>query len=45
MAEIKAVKEFFGYATLTEFRNEWAALSEEDRTQIRLGLGDGSLSY
>lgn len=44
-ATIKQVKEFFDYANLTQFRNDWQALDEEARTQIKAGIGDGSLTY
>ena len=39
-----AVMKFFGMRA-TEFRTEWAQLSETEKKQLRDGVADGSLSY
>jgi len=47
-ATIKDVKEFFGLKegqNLKGFTEEWKVLSEEARTQIKEGIGNGSFSY
>lgn len=31
--------------TLTAFSKEWQSLSDEDKAQIRQGIGDGTLNY
>jgi len=43
-ATIKQVTDFFGMK-LAEFRDEWQQLSDDERQQIRQGIGDGSLTY
>lgn len=45
-ATVKDVKEFFGM-TLTEMKNEWVkgGLTAEDKEQIMVGIGNGSLTY
>lgn len=44
-ATMKQVSEFFEYSSLSEFRKDWLALTDQDRAQIKAGLGDGSLNY
>jgi hypothetical protein len=47
-ATIKAIKEFFGLRpgdTLKSFTAEWASLSDQDKEQIREGIGNGTLTY
>lgn len=47
-ATIKAVADFFGRKpnqTLKEWSEEWKQLSETDKEQIKLGIGNGTLSY
>lgn len=44
-ATLKQVAEFFGYAQLSKFRDDWNNLSDTDRAQIKAGIGDGSLTY
>ena len=47
-ASIKDVMEYFGRRegqTLKDFTVEWGALSDEDKAQLKEGLGDGSLNY
>lgn len=43
---LKAVREFFGM-DLKTFRQEWTqgGLTEDDKRQIREGIGDGTLNY
>ena len=43
-APLTAVIAYFGMST-SQFRNEWAQLSDTAKTQIRTGIGDGSLTY
>lgn len=47
-ATIKEVMEFFGRKEgqgLKEFTQEWMAMSDEDKAQIKAGIGDGTLNY
>lgn len=44
-ANLVQVKEFFGYATLSDFSKDWKQCTEEDRTHLKAGIGDGSLTY
>lgn len=44
-ATLKVIAEFFGFANLTQFRNEWAALDDASKDQLKTGLGDGTLNY
>jgi hypothetical protein len=39
------IKEFFGFASLQDFKAEWSELSEKDRTDLRKGIADGSMTY
>lgn len=43
-ATLKQVTEFFGIP-LSQFAKEWKQLTEEDRQQLKAGIGDGSLNY
>jgi hypothetical protein len=47
MASLVDVKNFFEYPTgdLSAFRKDWQKFSEKDKEQIRLGIGNGSLTY
>lgn len=50
MAEvtIKAIKEFFGMRpgdTLKSFTEEWKALTDKDKAEIKEGIGNGSMTY
>jgi hypothetical protein len=38
------VMKYFGMRP-AEFRPEWNALSDEDKTQLKNGIGDGTLTY
>ncbi len=47
-ATIKDVKDFFGMKpgqSLKEFAEEWKAMDDASKEQIRQGLGDGTLTY
>lgn len=50
-ATLKAVREFFHTdarpMALADFRKEWTqgGLTEQDKAQIRAGIGDGTLTY
>lgn len=41
----KEIKEFFGYAKLTEFSADWKALDDKSKAQIREGIGSGTFTY
>lgn len=43
-APLNKVAKFFG-GPLSQFTKEWKQLSDEDRTQIREGIGNGTLTY
>lgn len=38
------VMKFFGLRA-GEFRNEWAAMTEQDKKELREGIKSGSLTY
>jgi len=46
-ATLKRVTEYFRRdgETLKGFTEEWKQLTEEDKQQIKQGLGDGTLTY
>lgn len=49
-ASIKDVADFFRSGdgpkvTLKEFSDEWKALSDGDKAQLREGIGNGTLTY
>lgn len=44
LATMVAVMKFFG-ATPAAFRLEWNQLAEDDKTALKRGIGDGSLTY
>jgi hypothetical protein len=49
MAELRQVpiveiRDFFGMKS-AEFAKQWAALTPDDKAQIKRGLADGSLNY
>lgn len=43
-ANLAAIMQFFELKP-GEFRKEWYELSEEDKEQLKRGIGDGSLTY
>lgn len=44
-ATLTEVRKYFGFEDVKQFRQEWMALSEEARVQIRDGIGNGSYTY
>ena len=44
IATLKEVRDFLE-APSKGFATEWKALTDEDRAQIRSGIGNGSLTY
>lgn len=44
-ASPKEIKEFFGYAKLTDFSTDWKGLDDVSKAQIRVGIGNGTLTY
>jgi hypothetical protein len=46
LATLKVVREFFGMS-VGQFRDEWTkqGLTDDDKRQIRQGLGDGTMTY
>ena len=47
MAEnyLTAIRNFFGYETLKDFRADWGNLTDADKKQLRAGIESGTLSY
>jgi hypothetical protein len=46
-ASLKQIADFFRKdgETLSQFAEQWKALSDKDKTDIKAGIGDGSLTY
>lgn len=46
LASVKDVKDFFEM-TVVEMKNEWTqgGMTDQDKMQIRQGIGDGTLNY
>lgn len=46
-ATLKTVADYFKLPgeTLKDFRAQWDALSDQDKTDLKNGLGDGTLTY
>jgi hypothetical protein len=46
-ASLKDVMDFFGKngGTLKDFRAEWEALTDQDKNDLKEGIGNGSLNY
>jgi len=44
-ATIKQVKDFFEEKNVRKFTEEWKVLSDESKTQIRTGIGNGTFTY
>lgn len=49
-ATIKDVSDYFKTGDpdrdkLGNFKNEWTALTDKDKAEIKQGLGDGTLTY
>lgn len=47
IATIKQIADFFRLEgeTLSDFSAQWKALPDEDKAQLREGLGNGTLNY
>jgi hypothetical protein len=45
LASIVDVKNFFEYENISKFRADWQKLSDVDKVQLRLGIGEGTLTY
>ena len=45
LASLIEVKNYFGYAKLTEFKKDWEKLDDDSRLQLRAGIGNGTLTY
>jgi hypothetical protein len=47
VATILDVKKYFGYGTgeAAQFRQEWDALSDKDKADLKNGIGNGTLTY
>lgn len=45
MATLNDVRHYFGIENATQFRQEWMALSEIERLQIKAGIGNGTYTY
>jgi hypothetical protein len=48
MANMSDVFKFFAEGTdykMSEFRSDWAKLSDKDKTDLKGGLEDGTLNY
>ncbi len=44
-ASLAEIMRFFGFDKPAEFRTQWAKLTTEDKTQLRTGIADGTLTY
>lgn len=44
-ATVKEVKDFFGEKSISKFTTEWKALTEQDRADLKNGIGNGTLTY
>jgi hypothetical protein len=40
-ATIMDVKNYFGYSNAAEFRQEWSKLTDQDRKDLKIGIGKG----
>lgn len=46
-ATLKQISDFFkipGY-TLKEFKKDWESLTDQDKTDLKEGIGNGTLTY
>lgn len=43
-ATVKDVKEFFDM-NANDFMKDWKALTDDDKTQLKAGIGDGTFTY
>jgi hypothetical protein len=44
-ATMTEVKNYFGYTSTASFAADWRKLTDEDKEQLKNGIGDGSLTY
>ena len=44
-ASLTDVKNYFGYPSLSAFGVDWKQMPDEDRRQIREGIGNGTFTY
>jgi hypothetical protein len=44
-ANVKQVKDFFEESNTAKFSKEWKELSEEEKRQLKEGIGNGTLTY
>lgn len=46
-ANLKQVRDYFKQEgeNLTDFGKEWRDLSDKDKTDLKVGIGNGSLTY
>lgn len=44
-ATLKQVKDFFGEENTAKFAAEWRQLSEQDKADLRAGIGNGTFTY
>jgi hypothetical protein len=42
---LNEIRKYFGIDNVAQFRKEWSDLSESDKTDIKSGLTDGTLTY
>ena len=44
-ATVKEVKDFFGEKSIAKFTAEWKALTDQDRIDLKNGIGNGTFTY
>lgn len=44
-ATMVEVKDFFEYKKLSDFRADWNLLSDQDKSELKKGIGNGTLTY
>lgn len=44
-ATLKEIVAYFGYKSLSEFKADWSKMTETDREQIKVGIGNGTETY
>jgi len=44
-ATLIEVKNYFGYDSPTAFAKDWKQLSDQDKTQLKVGIGNGTFTY
>lgn len=42
---MKDVMKYFGFPSAAAFAKEWKTLTEQDKEDLKRGIGDGSLTY